>query len=283
VHQKKLNGGSNCLDLQVLVVAKSWPQKGDFLEEVKRLAVETDTPVCYYPGVGKTYVSMKERYAKAGKLLLDGKTGNDVTMVDCGVHGAAGFDNHATKHEAFCPILAWVEVDGGLGDMVDFVNSDDVCGSLSCALMSPKTADEEEVEAALRGLKYGTVAHNVSNLLGYTTISLGGIWGAYPTELRSGVGIVGNIYGVKGVVKQILRSSGGLEKMGVDLSKGIPPLLADVLHKALNVGGGGLGVVGTIGRVWWMLLRRSAHNVGVKAYLIDERARLPGSAVLQVE
>ena len=103
-----------CLDLQVLVVAKSWPQKGDFLEEVKRLAVETDTPVCYYPGVGKAYVSMKERYAKAGKLLLDGKTGNDVTMVDCGVHGTEGFDNHATKHEAFCPILAWVEVDGGL-------------------------------------------------------------------------------------------------------------------------------------------------------------------------
>ena len=197
VVQKKLNGGSNCLDLQVLVIGSDWDQKKEFLEEVKIQCMATDTPVCYYPGVAKTYKDMKSHYEQKGKALLSGTTDNDVTIVDCGVYGSHDFDNYATVNEAFCPILAWVEVEGGLPAMVDFCNSEEVCGSLSCALLSPKSADAEQVEAALARLQYGTVAHNISQLLGYTTLGLGGMWGAYPGESRSGVGVVGNLYGVK--------------------------------------------------------------------------------------
>jgi hypothetical protein len=83
---------------------------------------------------------------------------------------------------------------------------------------------------------------------------------------------------LQGAVKQIVRNNNGLAKMLSDVS--IPPLLADVLHKALNVGGGRLGAVGTLGRIWWMLIRRATHNVGVTIRLIDANARLPGSAVV---
>ena len=278
MYQKKLNGGSNCLNLQVLVIGSEWEQKAEFLEEIKRFCKETETDVCYYPGVEKTYNQMKAHYGNKGKILLDGPTKDDVTIVDCGTYGTPTFDNYATKNEAFCPILAYVEIEGDLSSMVDFCNSDDLCGSLSCTLLSPSSADAAKVEAALRSLQFGTVAHNITNLIGYTTIGLGGMWGAYPGEPRSGIGIVGNLYGVKGASKQILRSS-GLEKMAVDLSKGIPPVLFDVLHKALNVGGGSFGAFGTMGKIWWMLVRRSVHFIAVKARVVSDKTRIPGSAI----
>ena len=164
---------------------------------MKIQCLETHTPACYYPGVNKTYEDMKSHYKQKGKALLSGSTCNDVTIVDCGVFGKPDFDNYATVNEAFCPILAWVEVEGGLPAMVDFCNSKEICGSLSCTLLSPASADSEQVEAALGNLQYGTVAHNISQLLGYTSLGLGGMWGAYPGEPRSGVGVVGNLYGVK--------------------------------------------------------------------------------------
>mmetsp|Transcript_15820 Transcript_15820/g.32510 ORF Transcript_15820/g.32510 Transcript_15820/m.32510 type:complete len:558 (-) Transcript_15820:25-1698(-) len=279
VSQKKLNGGSNCLDLQVLVVSSAWPQKKAFLEAVKRSICESKTPACYYPGVDKTYNAMKAHYEAKGKILLEGETTSDVTIVDCGTYGTPTFDNFSTKNEAFCPILAWVEVEGNLSALTEFCNSDDLCGSLSCALLSPASADADEVEAALKNLKYGTVAHNISNTLGYTTLGLGGLWGAYPGEVRSGIGIVGNLHNVKGAVKQIVRSSNGLSKMMTDVS--IPPFLADILHKALNVGGGRFGALGTISRVCWLCARRLTHNTAVTLKLVDAKAKLPGSAIIQ--
>jgi hypothetical protein len=271
---KKLNGGSNCLDAQVVVVSSSWQQKDEFLELVKHYATSLPTTKCYYPGVHKTYANMKEHYEKTDSILLAGKTEDEVTIVNCGTY-PDNFDNYSTINEAFCPILSWVQVTGGVQEMIAFCNSEEICGSLSCTVLSAATAAESGVEEMLHGLKYGTVANNVANNLGYITMCVGGLWGAYPTENRSGVGIVGNQFRVEGACKQIIRAS-PLAVLKTDMTQSIPPLLADVLHKAVN---GNSGVVMTLLKVNWMLVRRTGFWAS-SFVLGEEGRRRPGSAVV---
>jgi len=212
VHAKRLNGGINCLAQQVCVVAASWPQKIAFLNRVEHrcdnLFVATST--CYYPNVDKTYKSMKATYAKIDKILHTGPTPSHVTIVNAGSPNTDYYNNAATINEAFCPIMSWVEIAGDSSTpefvndaMVPYVNSDEICGSLGMTLISPKSAPPEHIETALKSIKFGCVAWNVNHLIGYTTSSLGGIWGAYPTEARSSVDQIGNIYNVPNVINMI--------------------------------------------------------------------------------
>ena len=267
---------------QVAVVSSTWPQKEEFKKLLVHYATTLEKTPCYYPNVGKTYADMREHYSARGGLILDGgdAKASAVTIVDCGTYKTKNFDGYSCVNEAFCLVLGWVEVEGSLSEMAAFVNSDEVCGSLSCTVLSPKSADAERVEAALREFKYGTVAHNNYNLLGYTAMGVGGMWGAYPTDKRSGVGTLGNVFRVEGAVNQILRG-GSLEKMTLDVSQKVPVVVADVLHTAINGGG---GAASKIGQISWLLLRRLGFfawsGFGLRS---GKGKQLPGSAVTMVE
>ena len=125
-----------------------------------------------------------------------------------------------------------------------FVNKG-IAGSLSCTLLSPASADPARVERLLQGLEYGAVALNAWSVFAYQAGQRGGTWGAFPGDYdetkpdraHSGVGRIGNIYGIKSAAKTIVR---GKLASGVDLSTAPPAIVFDILNTALVKNRGGL-------------------------------------------
>ena len=238
VAAKKANGGSNCLSPQAVLLADLWPQKEAFLAKVTAELQSQKTFKAYYPGAPERRDAMLERY---GQPPL-GATSSEVALLDVGVLESDRWDDAALREEVFGPLLAVAFLPGGqraagswlLERAVPFANSDAMLGSLSCTLLSPATLDPTFVDATLDQLNYGSVAHNCWSVFGYTSMCNGGTWGAHPTDVdgRSGAGIIGNVYGVPGAVKTVVRS-GTMAKPAVDLSKPPPPIVFDALHAAL--------------------------------------------------
>jgi len=245
---KKANGGSNCLNVQTLVLPSHWPQKEAFLAAVEAQLTMQKTMPCYYPGSVKRKDAMAERCHGRVRRVIGQKRfstateADDVVMIDCGVVGTGEgrertLDNHCLTNEAFGPLLALVEVDSKQQDVdtymakaCAFANSEDVCGSLSCTILAPASASASTVDRCAAALNFGTVAINAWSVFGYVCMCLGGTWGAHPADnVRSGRGRLGNIFGVENVVKTVVRSS-SLEKLLVDPSVLPPPIVADLLH-----------------------------------------------------
>merc|ERR1719231_130091 len=107
-----------------------------------------------------------------------------------------------------------------MDDVTSFVNSQ-VYGSLSCTLLSSKSADENLIDKVIYDLCYGCIAVNTWTALGYPSISKGGVWGAHPHDknYESGRGRIGNIKNLKYVTKTVLRSSLDANTIG----NGTPP------------------------------------------------------------
>lgn len=243
----------NCLSPKVLVLPTQevWPQRGEFLDALrKRMSVAPDMPP-YYPGAHKRYDDFAKEYPSAEKIeapptqpVEDAvKTppypGQDFKMlpsllVDVGTIGADDFKPYALKNEAFAPVLAIATVACESAEEFPLAAAramnKEAFGNLSCTLIYPDERSES-LDKVVQELQYGCVGINVWPALGYSNPL--GVWGAFPGQYspsnpQSGQEFVGNSAGLPSVSKGVLVSP--FVNKGVAMDKPIPMLVLDSLQ-----------------------------------------------------
>lgn len=205
------NGSFNCNAAKALVVAKGWAQKDRFVQAVRDALSKMRQRKAYYPGAKQRYQAFLEHYPDAQKL---GAESDEVVPWTVLPHVPAAKGEYALTNEAFCGVLAEVELDASdaasfLEKAVPFAN-DTMWGSLSCMmLVHPETEKRyaDQIDRALEELRYGGIGYNVWAALNYGLVVT--TWGAFPghpsEDIQSGRGVVHNTFLFDHPEKSIVR------------------------------------------------------------------------------
>ncbi|MEU8620522.1 aldehyde dehydrogenase family protein [Streptomyces sp. NPDC048623] len=196
VTSKMNNSGHNCVASQILVVPRDWDGTERLLNEIRRVLRELPARTDYYPGAGQRLGAVRTAHPEAETY---GEGNCRILVPDI----ATTDDDMMLSNEVFGSALGVVRLPGAtpdafLREAVAFAN-DRLPGTLGATLIvHPRTekTHRSAVEAAVDGLRYGTVGVNcwsaIGFLLGYTP------WGAFPGHTRqdigSGVGFVHNAF-----------------------------------------------------------------------------------------
>ncbi|KAL3783640.1 hypothetical protein ACHAW5_007424 [Stephanodiscus triporus] len=282
---KKSNGGCNCLSAQVVVIPRSWAQKGEFRDALSEELGRQPTPPCYYPGSIERRDVILERCGEvdASRVTLvtapslSAETritdADQVVVVECGTPGEGGYNPEPLLVEAFGPVLAIVELDdskSGDGEeedddylvstVVPFLNDKgNIFGSLSCSIFTPASKgdvrERRGMRNALAALQYGGVSINQWNALGYFTAISGGMWGGHRLEKlsQSGNGTIGDLYGIIGdrSAKSVVYGPPLASKPMFDLASPTPAIVFDVLLEfacSPSIFGGLIGALRLVAR-----------------------------------
>jgi aldehyde dehydrogenase (NAD(P)+) len=192
VTQRLHNGGYNCIAGQVAIVSSDWPQKDEFLAEVRAVLNRAPARPAYYPGSDKRVAEAIAAYPTAERLGPDG--GRVLITAD-------GADReYLLTTEFFAPVLGVIELPGTGQEFLDAAvttANEDFVGTLGIGLIvRPSTLKElgAGFEEALARLRYGCIAVNAWTGVGFATP--GASWGAYPghsiEDVQSGIGVVHN-------------------------------------------------------------------------------------------
>jgi acyl-CoA reductase-like NAD-dependent aldehyde dehydrogenase len=206
------NASFNCNAAKVLVVAKGWPQREAFLREVRSALGRMQKRKAYYPGAEARYRAFLENYPQAQVV---GEAGEGVVPWTVIPGVAAKQGEYALSNEAFCGVLAEVELDATSADefltaAVAFAN-DKCWGTLSCMLIiDPKTerANKAALDRAIEQLRYGGIGINVwaGIIYGLVTPTWGAFPGHPPTDIQSGSGVVHNTFMLDHPQKSVVRA-----------------------------------------------------------------------------
>jgi acyl-CoA reductase-like NAD-dependent aldehyde dehydrogenase len=209
---RMINGGHVCAAPQVVITSKTWAQREQFLARVQELFSQYPGTRAFYPGLGPVYEKMK-----SGTPNI--QTCDNEKLFEDQFHplfatGCEDLGCEAVKNEAFCPVMAEVPLE--TGDVAQFLKEAVVIANEKCfgtltstIIVDPKTHATygDNVEEALAGLKHGAVNLN------FPILSLNmaqAVWGGHPGSTihnpQSGIGYLGNAYGVQGVVKTVMRA-----------------------------------------------------------------------------
>lgn len=205
------NAGFNCNAARLIVLSRSWSQKGDFMEAIRRVLSGIRPRKAWYPGSIAKHQRFMEAYPAAQRFGAAGEGELPWTLI-----GPLDpeRDEIGFREEAFCGLFGLVELEGAdidsfLPNAVRFVNQK-VWGTLNaCLIVDPRTARAHRtgVEDAIDGLRYGTVCLNHWPAVGYALASLP--WGAYPghamNDIQSGRGFVHNAFLYGGIEKAVIR------------------------------------------------------------------------------
>ncbi len=208
------NASFNCNAAKVLILGKGWPQRGAFLDRLRKALASIPPRKAYYPGAFNRYESLTqgrpgvERFGEAGKDQLSWAL---IPGVD-----ASNMDEKLFQTEPFCGILSETEI--ASTDPVEFLKTatafmnDRVWGTLNATfIIAPKDERDPRVAAALDkaivDLRYGTVTINHWAGLGYGFVSPP--WGGHPSatlaNIQSGLGWVHNTFMLEGIDKAVVR------------------------------------------------------------------------------
>jgi len=206
------NASFNCAAAKVLVTAKRWKQRGEFLDRLQKELAATPARQAYYPGAKQRYVGFLERYLQAQPVSSGSDEIVPWTLIP-GVRAQAG--EHALTQEAFCGVLAEVsleaaEIKAFLAQAVEFAN-ETIWGNLSCTLLIDSATQKRfstELETAIANLRYGAIGVNVWSAVLYSFPVFP--WGAFPgnslEHIRSGQGFVHNTFLFEHPQKSVLRA-----------------------------------------------------------------------------
>ena len=206
VTQRLHNGGYNCIAGQIVVLSAAWPQRADFLAELRGALARTPDRASWYPGsdervrqAARSYPGAEQFGSGGARLLVDIHPTDDASTIQ--------------STEYFSPVLGVIELPGTgqafLDAAVATVNRDFVgtLGANIIALPSTITTLGSGFENSLAELQYGTIAVNTWTALGFLTP--GAPWGAFPghtlDQVQSGIGIVHNALLLEGTEKTIAR------------------------------------------------------------------------------
>ncbi len=201
------NAGFNCNAAQVLVTSRQWPQRQQFLDEVRRVLAKVPARPAYYPGAGQRHAQILDRYSQAEQIGPPGPDALPWTLVP---DLDPDQDQPAFRQEAFCGTLFETSLDVAypeyLMQATEFVNQR-LWGNLSCTLViSPESQKTQPWRRAVEELRYGAIGVNVWPGLIFALVNLP--WGAYPgnepEDIQSGIGFVHNTANASGVEKCIL-------------------------------------------------------------------------------
>ena len=192
------NAGHNCAAPQVLLLARDWPLRAEFMARVQQAIAASPPRITYYPGAEQRW---REFTAKYPEHEVVGQTGEGVVPWTLIADVPMNTGEWALTCEGFCGILNVVDVP--TGDPVEYLRAavafanDELWGNLSCSMMvDPKTrkAHPAAVEQAIADLRYGTVAVNAWAGAGCALMVSG--WGGFPgntpEDIQSGVGMAHN-------------------------------------------------------------------------------------------
>ena len=209
------NGSFNCNAAKLVVTARDWPQREQFLNRLGHVLADVPTRLAYYPGA-------HERFDR----LLTGLEGGRLERFGGSVNGALPWalvrDLDADSNcplfriEPFCAILS--EVALPCADPTEFLRAavpftnERVWGTLNAMLIAPDHVERDaalsrELDRAVVELRYGTVAVNVWPAVGYGlgTPPWGGYPGATLADVQSGLGWGHNALLLERVEKAVLR------------------------------------------------------------------------------
>lgn len=212
------NASFNCVAGKVLVMAKNWSQRQDFLAQVQQELAKIPARRAYYPGAQARYEAFLDRYPQAQVIGLSAQNyKNEPPIIPWTIipDVPAALDEYALNTEAFCGILAEVSLDAAdaesfLTQAVDFANQY-IWGNLSCVLLVDSFTQKrcaKTLETAIADLHYGAIGINVWTGIIYAQSALS--WGAFPgnslDDIRSGRGVVHNAYLFEHPQKSVLRA-----------------------------------------------------------------------------
>lgn len=205
------NASFNCNAAKLLVTARGWDQRQQFLDKLRQQLAQTPPRLAYYPGAQQRYQGFLDHYPQAEIL---GATGDNIVPWTLIPDVDPQQDAYALQTEAFCGILAETSLevtDPGefLQKVVPFVNKQ-VWGSLSCVvLIDPRTEKTvgSQLDQAIASLRYGGIAINGWSALIYGLMVT--TWGAFPghplTDIQSGQGSVHNTAMIDHPQKSVVR------------------------------------------------------------------------------
>lgn len=195
------NASFNCNAAKAVILAREWLQRDAFLAELAEQLARAPARKAYYPGARQRYDTFLSHYPSA-QVLGEARDDSIPWTLIADVSG----DDYALSHEAFCGVVAIVEVSAPdfhgvsvphfLERAVTLAN-ERLWGTLSaCVLAHPMTQEtyEAELRLAIEELRYGAIGLNVWPGAIYALASPS--WGAYPghtpEDIQSGVGVVHN-------------------------------------------------------------------------------------------
>lgn len=248
---KKLSGGCNCLDTQVVIVPKEWAHKDQLRQAIYDELKRQPNQPTYYPGSVERAKEIVNVYKDRGENRavvvectkstgLANRSCDNVTVVECGSPNDSDYENYALRKEAFGPVLAIVELPNEIDNddylssiAVPFVNNkENIFGSLSCSLLAPASYDKKKLSRAVETLEYGTIAINTANLLGWLGACRGAVWQAHPSApgRESGSGYIGNIFDIPSPAKTVVHGPSLAQAPMFDGAKPPPKLIIDALY-----------------------------------------------------
>lgn len=219
------NASFNCNAMKVLLLDADWPQKNEFLTILRDEFAQLSLRYAYYPGACERYLEFAQLYPHAEIFFgADGrKQIAEYNFNECSASHLPWMiipdvdvkaNEYALRHEAFCGVLAIVEVSDTNADPIKFLNQAvDICnhkifGTLSCTLIVDSKTQEKyhhECESAITNLHYGSVGVNCWAAVSYALCAT--TWGAFTnTEKDSGIGVINNAYFIDYPEKSIVRA-----------------------------------------------------------------------------
>ena len=198
------NSGHNCIAGQVVLLSSDWPQRADFLEELRAAYDRAPERPVWYPNSESKMDAARDAYPDAGRCG-DGSR----TLVET----SPGEAEPLETTEYFSPVLGVVALPGTGQEFLDTAvahANDRLTGTLGAnVLIDPATqsALRAGFERAVADLHYGTVAVNAWTAFGFLTPTA--TWGAYPggtlDDAPSGIGIVHNAFLLDQVERTVVR------------------------------------------------------------------------------
>jgi len=251
VFGKKLNGGCNCLNFQVVIIPKEWKQKGEFRKALYDELRRQPNQPAYYPGSRERIKDMVQVYKALGEERVKviqckettgtvNKESDNIAVVECGSPGEVGYNDTALKREAFGPLISIVELplpsvetDYLNSVAVPFVNNKNhIFGSLSACLISPSGFDAKELDRAVESIEYGAIGVNTPPLICFLGANLGGIWCAHPSApgRESGMGYNGNQFKIAAPAKSVVRGPTLANNSTFDGASPPPKFIIEAIH-----------------------------------------------------
>lgn len=194
------NAGHNCLAAEIVITDRSWPQRNDFLDAIRRNLDVMYFRTSYYP-------ESDENYRKFDDLFRDcenfGRQAELPIGAENGSHHPWKFkvglspETCCASRENWCGVLQEVCLDAhSIEDYFDlaekFVN-EQCWGTLSCSVLIDN-ATEQKYDTAWRDfisrLKYGSICVNVPGMVGFGLTKL--TWGAWGDDSQDRTKCIGS-------------------------------------------------------------------------------------------
>ena len=197
--QKLHNAGFNCVACQMLILPRSWNQRDEFLDAVRKALIESPPRGLYYPAAEHRIDEFCGHYPDAEILKAPGHDQRRVVVP----LKQKDHQDYAENTEVFAPVLSVMDMHGSdaetyLENAINYCN-EHLHGTLGAnILVHPKVKRQlaDRWNRIIGELKYGCIAVNAWTGLGFLTVQAP--WGAFPghtiDDIQSGTGFVHNTY-----------------------------------------------------------------------------------------